>query len=174
MQKILLLHAWFDSPQGHWYPNVKSELENKGYLVHVPFLKDNQNPILEDWKQSALENFTIDENTSIIGHSLGSVLALRLAESKKISKLVLIATWDFWDLTPQHQSFFNTLINHQKIIDNCKEIIIIQSDNDPYFTQNTTQEMAERLKARTITIKGGGHFTKKFGFEKFPEIVNLF
>lgn len=173
MKKILLLHAWCATSKDHWYPWLSRELINQRFDVYIPQLKDKDSPTLKDWTKSVFKNVELDKNTIVIGHSLGSVLGLRLAERYEIKKLVLVSGWDFWDLTPEHETFFKTRIDHSKIKENVKERLIIHSDTDPYITSWQAKGFAKRLCAKFILIEGKGHFTKEDGVEKLPEVLSV-
>jgi predicted alpha/beta hydrolase family esterase len=90
-------------------------------------------------------------------------LGLKLAEKYKIKKLILVAGWDEWDKTPEHETFFKDDIDHQKIRGNVKDIVVIHSDNDPYISKVVAEKMAKKLGARFILMPGRGHFTKSDG-----------
>ena len=85
--------------------------------------------------------------------------------------MFLVAGWDFDDLTYEHRLFWKTKINHKKIKKNVKEIYCISSDNDPYTTAFTVEEMNKRLGGKFILIKGAGHFTEKDGVKKIPDLL---
>jgi hypothetical protein len=174
-KNALVLHCWYGNPESNWYPWLKSELEKKNYQVSVPKLPtmDTDLPDMDKLLEFVKNNFEINKETIIIGHSLGAVLALRLAEKYKFSKLISVSGWDFDDLTPEHQKFWPNKINHQVIKENVKDILCITSDNDPYFSVFQTEEMAKRLNAKFLLIKNAGHFTEKFGITKIPEILEL-
>ena len=171
-KKVLILHAWHSKPDSLWYPWLKEKLEEKGYevcLPEIPTMKDdypNMNKQL-----TFVENLLkIDKETTIIGHSLGCLLAMRLAEKYSYQKMILVAGWDFDDLTDNHKSFWQNKINHDLIKKNVKEIYCITSDNDPYITLFQAQEMSKRLGAKCIVIKKGGHFATA---EKIKQIIQL-
>lgn len=172
VKKALILHCWFGSSKDNWYPWLKKELTKKGYQVFVPDLPAMRTnlPDMELQLKKINKTLEVDINTIVIGHSLGSVLALRLAERKSFGKMILVAGWDFDDLTEEHQSFWKNKINHEKIRRNVKEIYCLHSNDDPYITAFQAEEMCKRLNGRFILIRGGGHLTKKEGFIKLPEI----
>lgn len=176
MKKLLILHCWFDTPNDHWYPFLKEAMEKKGYEVHVPQLMDKDVPTLQDWTDSALKDFVLDEETSIIGHSLGGLLALKLVQNSnvRINKLVVASSWDFWDLTPEHKTFFEIPMDHEKIMKNSNKITVVHSTTDPYITVFQAGEMAMRLNADFIKIENGGHLQAQDGFKEFPQLVELF
>jgi predicted alpha/beta hydrolase family esterase len=171
----LILSGWQCDSNSNWYPWLKKELEKRDYQVFLPQLPtmDIDLPDQETQLEFIKNNFNIDENTVVIGHSLGGVLALRLAEKFKLKQMILISAWDFNDLTTEHQKFWLNPINHQLIKNNVSNITCITSDNDPYFSVFQTQEMAKRLNAKFILIKNAGHFTESFGITQIPEILEL-
>jgi predicted alpha/beta hydrolase family esterase len=183
---VLILGGWYCKPTDHWYPWLKSELEKKGYKAEIPELltMDRDYPDLETmFNQVEKLYFDIDElgksadskshqyekEIILVGHSLGSLLALRLAEKYKINKLILLATWDYDDLTTNHKSFWKSPLNHSLIKQNSKEIHIFITNNDPYFTPFQGQEMTKRLDAHSHFIKNMGHFCK----DSDPALENL-
>lgn len=175
-KNALVLPGWYCNPSSNWYPWLKTELEKRGYQVFLPTLPtmDTDLPDLETQLTYLQNNFDINENTLIIGHSLGSVLALRLAEKHKLGQLILVSGWDFDDLTIEHQKFWSNKINHQLIKSNVSDITCITSDNDPYFSMFQTQEMAKRLNAKFVLIENAGHFTEdKFDITQIPQILEL-
>ncbi len=176
MKKIIILHCWYNGPEGHWYPRLKEELEKKGYTTVVPDIPEfrTDHPQLKKVMNQIISENTPDGNTSLVGHSLGTLLALRLAERLVLDKLVLVAGWDFDDLTDGHKSFWKNKINHEKIKKNVKEIYVIHSDNDPYITAIQAEDMSKRLGAKFVLVKGAGHFTRKDKIVELPQVGDIF
>ncbi|MBI5449188.1 serine hydrolase family protein [Candidatus Gottesmanbacteria bacterium] len=176
MKKALILHAWYNNPTSHWYPWLKDELEKKKYTVCVPELP-TMNTDLPDMKKQlrSIENLhIIDPDTTLIGHSLGCLLALRVAEKIAYKKMILVAGWDFDDgTTPGHKLFWPNKIDHAAIKTHVKKIYCISSDNDPYTPATQVEDMSKRLKGVFILIKGAGHFVEKDGITCFPELLPL-
>lgn len=175
MKKALILHCWFGSPEGDWYPWLKIELEKKGYTVLVPKLPtmDTKNPDMETMLKFIDEQNFVDADTVVIGHSLGSVLTLRLAERTQFKTGIIFAGWDYNDLTPEHESFWQTMIDHSLIRQNVPEWVTPISDNDPYVTKFNAHEIADRLGAKAIDVGMKGHFLAKDGVLEVPEILEF-
>jgi len=174
MQKMaLILHAWHNKPQDVWYPWLKKELGKKDYQVFIPNLPTMKTdlPNMRLQLKKIDKTLNVNKNTIVIGHSLGCLLALRLAEKKTYRKMFLVAGWDFNDLTKEHQLFWPNKLNHAKIKENVKNIYCISSDNDPYITAFQVKEMSKRLGGKFILIKGAGHFGKKEKTRKIPKII---
>lgn len=175
MKQAIILQGWYQKTDSNFYPWLRKELENKGYTVFLPDLPTIYTDLPDMAKQLAYieENININNETVIIGHSIGCLLAMRLAEKLSFGKMILIAGWDFDDLTKEHQLFWPNKINHTKIKENVKEIYCISSDNDPYMTAFTVEAMAKRLDAKFILVHGAGHFTNDFGITEIPQMLEL-
>lgn len=83
MKNIFIIHGTEGHPKENWFPWLKQELEEKGYNVLVPqFPSPPIVPakiaewfdVLKDYEQY------INEDTIIIGHSLGGIFTLRMLE----------------------------------------------------------------------------------------------
>lgn len=172
---ILFLQSWYSKITDNWYPWLKNELEQKGYTTHFPDIPEMRQDVPDMAKilkyLKALK--VINQNTIIIGHSLGNLLAMRLAEKFTFKQMILISAWDYDDLCEGHRLFWKSKINHSKIKEHVKNITVIHSDNDPYYTAIAGEDTSNRLEARFILIKGGGHFGSKDGTKKIPEILTL-
>lgn len=174
MQKsALILHAWLNGPDKHWYPWLKKELEKKGYTTYLPEIPtmNSNNPDLATQMKFIEDTVPLDTNMLVVGHSLGCVLTMRLAEKHTFGKMFLVAGWDFDDLTVEHQSFWPNKIDHAAIKKHVKEIICISSDNDYYGSLFQAESLAKRLAAKFILVKGAGHFIESNGITKISELL---
>ena len=175
MQQSIILTGWPLKPTDEWYPWLKTELENKNHHVFVPNLPTmlTKKPNMSKMIQYLGKKYTFSNQTNIIGHSLGTVLGMRLAETHKFNNLILVAGFDFDDLTTELESFWPNKLNHSKIISNTKSRFVFSSDNDPYVTEYISKEMSKRLKADFILIKNAGHFMKRDGIAQIPQLLSL-
>jgi predicted alpha/beta hydrolase family esterase len=174
-KKVLFLQSWFSQITDNWYPWLKKELEKKGYTTYfldIPEMRKDVPDMSQILKYIETLN-VIDDDTIIIGHSLGNLLAMRLAEKFQYKQMILVSAWDYDDLCEGHKLFWKTKINHSKIKDHVKNITVIHSDNDPYYTAIAAEDTSKRLNAKYIVVKGGGHFGTKDGTKEIPEIVGL-
>lgn len=175
MKQVLILQGWPQKTTSHWYPWLKKQLEKKGYQVFLPaiptmYTKHPHMPTQIKYLESLLK---IDKETVIIGHSLGTQLAMRLAERHAYKTMILVGGWDFNDLTAGIESFWSKPLNHKKIIQNTSIRYVIHSDNDPYVTKLIAGDMAGRLKAEFVFITKGGHFMDSDGYKQFPKLLKL-
>ncbi len=176
MKKALILHCWFGSPIGDWYPWLTTELTKRGYEVWVPELPtfETNAPDLETAIKFVMDKNFVDSETIVIGHSLGTLLAMRLAERIQYAQAILLAAWDYNDLTPEHASFWHNMIDHDLCKKNVAKWSVLISDNDPYVTKILAGEVAGRFGAEKIMVGPKGHFlAKDDGVTEVPEILTL-
>jgi uncharacterized protein len=176
MKKALILHAWYSKPETDWYPWLKTELESKGYEVMVPEIPtfETKAPEMETAIEAVLGLNFLDQDTVIIGHSLGTLLTMRLAERYKFAHAILMAAWDYNDLTPEHQSFWKTMLDHTKCKTNVSKWSVLISDNDPYVTKIIAGEVADRFGASKTYCGAKGHFSQEMdGITEVSEILEV-
>lgn len=180
---FFIIHGIYGHPHENWFPWLKKELETQGYEVIVPKFPTPLDQSLESWLRvfSQYEN-KINEETILIGHSLGAAFILDYLEqtNKKIKVAFLVAGYhklvnnEFDEL---NKTFVGRKFDWNKIKQNCEKFFIVASDNDPYIPLEINKELAKILNEDLQIIHNGGHLNKKAGFDKFPkllETVNLF
>jgi len=179
MKNAIILHAMDDSPDNHWYPWLKSQLEQKGYHVWLPQLPDDKNPQINVWVPFIMEGGQFSENTVIIGHSAGAAVILSVAQDLKvkISQAILVAGFSTY---PGGDGILKPKYNWEKIKSNVAQMIFINSDNDPYGHNDVRgREMLDNLNMDggiQIIMAGQGHFCENtFGhsYKEFPFLLTL-
>ena len=104
MKNAIIVHGTEGYPEENWYPWLKKELEQQGYKVSVPQFPSP--PVIpakiSEWFD-VLEDYEIDEETLLIGHSLGGVFTLRILEKLShpvkaafISVIVCNRFYSYW------------------------------------------------------------------------------
>ena len=93
--KVLIIHGFEGNGDGNWFPWMKNNLEKLGCEVFTPTMSTSHHPDLQSW-MNELQPYLdqLDENSIVIGHSLGSKAALHLLAQggKKVGKLFLVAS----------------------------------------------------------------------------------
>ena len=91
--KYLYLHGYTSSGDRPRHLGYKAALEALGHEVVMPNLPNTDFPVEEEQVAAALAATELDENTILVGHSLGAIVAMKaLTKSgKKIAGLILIA-----------------------------------------------------------------------------------
>lgn len=171
-QNVFIFHGIYGSPDENWFPWLKNELEAKGCTVHIPHFPTREDLKPADWWK-AFEPYEkhLDEDSIIIGHSLGCAFALKVIEKHPVKAGYFVApafgkTQN--DFTPIMALIADQKFDWVKIRSHCAQNHIFHSDNDPYLPKEKAEKLAKNLHAEVEWVKGAGHFNSKAGYEKFP------
>lgn len=186
MNTAILIHGWpgkeeyFDpkepSPSNnHWFPWLQHQLLIKSILTQTPEMPDAWEPRYEKWKKT-FEQFTLNEDTALIGHSCGAGFLVRwLSETTtKVGHVVLVAPW----MDPHHEEresiadFFDFTIDPDLSTRTSGVTVFISEDDEPAMLE-TVSLLEQSLKGVEIKrFSGKGHFTiGDMGTEEFPELL---
>lgn len=174
-----IFHGTAGYPTENWFPWLKEKLEAKGLEVFVPQFPTPEGQSFEAWVE-VLEPYLskIDENTILVGHSLGGEFLLKLLESgeQKVKIAVFVGTPIGvkpilnYDRDAAFINGFN--FNWDKIKNKAQAFIVYQSDNDPYVGLGNGQELAKQLGTELSFIPNAGHFNEKAGYLKFEGLLS--
>ena len=174
---FFIIHGVYGNPEENWFPWLKKELEGQGYEVIVPKFPTPLDQSLESWTRvfSKYED-KINEETVLIGHSLGAPFILNYLEKtgKKIKAAILAAAFHKQlgiQYDEMNRTFVDRQFNWEKIKQSCSKFFIFNSDNDPWIPLETAQELAKNLNAELNIVHDGGHLNKKAGYDEFPLIL---
>ncbi len=176
---IFIIHGTEGYPAENWFPWLKQELEKLGCNVFVPQFPSP--PIvpakISEWFD-VLKNYEqyINEETILIGHSLGGIFTLRLLE--KLEKPVKGACFVGTPIGvkpilnyDRDSSFSGFSFDWQNIKNKAKYFVVYQSDNDPYVGLENGKVLSEKLGVDLTFIPNAGHFNKKAGYTSFPNLL---
>lgn len=92
-QNFVFIHGFMSDSNSVFFPWLESELVKKGYSVQNKSLPNTNNPKVDDQVEFILNNYSFNEDTTIIAHSLGCVVAKKLLPrlKEKISSVIMIA-----------------------------------------------------------------------------------
>jgi hypothetical protein len=182
-KRVFIIHCWEGTPEKHWYPWVKKELEKLGFEVHVPSMPNTEHPKISAWI-STLEKLAspVDEKTYFIGHSIGCQTILRflqtLPEEARIGGAILVAGFfNLKELETEEEKqiikpWLETPIDSEKIKRICPNVIAFFSDDDPYVPTSEAKVFKERLDSTNFVDEKRGHFTKRDGATEMPEVLH--
>ena len=174
MTNVFIIHGSYGHPKENWFPWMKYELEKLNCNVFVPKFPTPKDQRLDAWLK-VLEDYDeyLNENSILVGHSMGCALILRKLElmKKKVKVVFLVGgfTKDLWNgkYGSIIDTFFYKGFDWQKIKDSARKFMIYQSSNDPLVSVSMGKEMAEKLEGDLIMVKNAGHFNEESGFTKF-------
>ena len=158
----------------HWLPWLQQQLIVNGILAQTPEMPEPYLPVYENWKK-VFEQFSVDKDTILIGHSCGAGFLLRwLSENKtEVGKVALVAPW----IDPEkhlQNGFFNFEID-KDLLQRVKEISIFVSSDDEKTVLDSVEIITKHLPEIKVDWSNDkGHFT--FGdmkTEEFPELLDF-
>lgn len=156
----------------HWLPWLQHELIIRDILAQNPELPKPYEPVYEDWKK-VFEQFIIDEETILVGHSCGAGFLVRwLSENdKKVGKVVLVAPWIDVEKSLK-TGMFNFKID-PGMVKKTKGITVFYSDNEDQCILDSVNKILETVNgAKGIEMKNMGHFVfRHMGKREFPELL---
>jgi serine hydrolase len=179
-QRVIIVHCWDGYPEYCWYPYVKKELEARGFEVQIPAFPETAEPKLAAWLpvlKAAVGS--PDENTYLIGHSVGCITILRYLESlapeQKIGGAILVAGFTDNLGFEELKNFFTTPVPLDEIRNRAGHFVAIRSDDDPFVPLAHGDIFKEKLGAELITKHHFKHFSgpvdKEDSCLELPEVV---
>lgn len=176
MKRVFIIHGLQGTPNTHWKPWLKRELESKGFEVSMPQMPNSAFPSLFDWIETLKYSVgTVDENTYFVGHSLGCITIVRylagLNEGEKAGGAVLVAGF-YTDVGLPEISEFSTNIEEVKKAKNhCGKFVSILSDNDNSVPIEKGMELHSALDGELIIENKKGHFCEEDGVTELPSAL---
>lgn len=172
--KFVILHGYksrADRPRWQW---VKEELERMGHKVVIPQLPHTDEPIEAEQVEAALSATEYDENTVLIGHSLGAVVAMKTLQrlNKKIARLVLIApaidpAFEGAVTRPFHKTF-EWNIDYELIKGLAPSRLILSDLKEPIIRINYLKWLASHIDAQLVETYAEKEL---FTADKEPDIL---
>ncbi len=171
---FVILHGYTGSNQTNFIPWLKAELEQRGARVQAPQLPNTDNPTEVEQVQYVLDNVAFDENTVLIGHSLGGLVAMGVLEKlpHKIHHLMLVAPAilpqfyqgndDIDTETGERKRFidhFSYDFDFSKISSQAVHKTILQDNNDSESRKPSMRYIADNIGATLCkTVANKRHF----------------
>lgn len=170
--KIVLIHGYKSSSQGNFFPWLRDSLHAKGHEVICPDLPSADEPNPEEWTKTLIEEVgVIDDETIIVGHSIGAVTALRFleaAEARSTPKGVVLVSPPWMIKSETFQGFFLSELDFDVLMWKASRFVVIHSHDDKKIPFDHAKKYADVLHARLIERnEGEGHFLG----ERYPVIL---
>ena len=182
MENYFIIHGSFGSPFENWFGWLHDFIEDddkQRYVPQFPIGAGYQN--YENWSKLLkyyLDLGLINQNTTIIAHSIAPVFVSKFLTENKIKIKKLISICGFNNYLGINEEYDN--VNESMYFDNLKdvkqyvdEIICFYSDNDPYVKYEVEKEFADEIATEQIIIPDGGHINSESGYDTFEDIVSF-
>lgn len=183
MQKrAFIIHGWGGNPAEAWLLWLKGELEKNNFTVLVPAMPETDNPMVEKWvnKLAAVVG-KADEQTYLVGHSIGCATIIRylekLPEGQKIGGAVFVAGWfNLPNLETEEEKIIAKPwlardVDLHKVKKRAGSLVAIFSDDDPDVPLSDKDLFERELDARVIVEHNRGYFTESDGVFALPSAL---
>lgn len=164
---------YFSPSNEHWFPWLQHQLLLNDILTQTPELPRPYEPVYKDWKK-VFEQFLIDENTILVGHSCGAGFLVRyLSENKiKVGKVVLVAPYLGNKEENKDVEFFDFKIDSD-LPERTQGLAIFNSKDDNEEIQKSVEKIrSEILGVNYREFENHGHFCSgEMKSREFPELL---
>lgn len=177
MKRVIIVHGYTGYPEKNWFPWLKAALEKLELQVTVPAMPNTEAPQFSEWLPH-LEKVVgnADEDTYLVGHSLGCPTILRFLESmpkgKKVGGVVLVAGFAEPIHFDELDSFTAHAWNDEKIKQSTNKMVLINSDNDEHVPLEMGERMRDRFGAELVVLNNAGHINEKSGHTTVPFVLD--
>ena len=185
MKTAIILHGmpykeeYFD-PQNpsqsnmHWIPWLQQELILRGVLAQTPEFPEPYEPDYKAWKM-VFDQFHVDENTILIGHSCGGGFLVRwLSENNiNVGQVILAAPWLDPDISLKND-MLRFEIDRDLVQKTAGVSVIVSTDDFPDIIASVDTIVATLPEVEYTQLTGLGHFTaQSMGRTDFPELLSI-
>jgi len=184
MKKVYVIHGWDGSPEEGWFPWLKEELRKLKIETIIPEMPEPDYPKISPWVNKLKEIITNpDEDTYLVGHSVGCQTILRyleqLPEGTKVRKVILVAPWTKLnaetladeDTMEVARPWMESEINWENVNPKAIEFVAVFSKTDPYVSVSQSELFQKELDAEIIFLDGPGHLGGEDSLEELPEVL---
>lgn len=183
-QHIYIIHGWDDGPGNGWFPWIKKELTQRGKKVTIPAMPDPAHPLIDTWVPFLKRLIKLpNEETILVGHSVGGQAALRYLETLpagvKIGGLILVAAW--LHLKPEILEDEETMaiatpwierpLNWPKIRSHVDKATVIMSDDDQFVPVEDGKVLARELGAKLVVEHHKRHISGADGITALSSLL---
>ncbi len=175
MRNAVIFHGTGDDPKKNWYGWLGAQLKRAGFQVDIPNNPTiNREPISE-FLPKVLNKHTFNEETVLIGHSAGAPLILSILENIdiQIKQAVLVAGYCTHPDDQMEDPILQDKYDWDMIKRNVRDIIFINSVNDPWSCTDEQGRMMFDKLGGTQIIKNEGHFGSDYWKQEYPEFPLL-
>lgn len=177
MAQVNVIHGYTASPEENWYPWIQQTADQQHCSLKVLRLDPSPRPELSRWESQINEQMgSLDENSIVIAHSLGTVAALDYLSKnlthQRIKQLVLVAGFNgrLGRLAEVYPFIDAAQIDFELLKRQIEQRVVIYSAGDAHVPPKFSIEQAKSLDAELISAQWQGHFIDSEGCTELPEV----
>lgn len=179
MADIIIIHGTLGSPEGNWFPWMKNALEARAHSVFIPEFPTPEGQSKDGWRAVLRDQAPVfDDNTVLIGHSIGATFLLHILESMTQpvkGSFFISPVMDVIDNPEYGQlnaSFIKAEFDWSHMQHKAGLATIMHGDDDPYVPLSHAQALAHHLDVPLDVVKNGGHLNAESGYTQFAELLD--
>lgn len=159
----------------HWLPWIQKQLILHDILAQTPEMPKPYYPDYVKWSRT-FEQFNIDKDTILIGHSCGGGFLVRwLSENKvEVDKITLVAPWlDPLEKKVLDNGMFDFEID-PSIVERVGDFTVFYDESDDDYIIESVKKIEKGIKGiNLVKLQNMGHFTfSDMKTNEFPELVD--
>ena len=172
-----VFHGTAGSPEGNWFPWLKTELEAKGIPTIVPRFPTPDGESLEAWFDVLdSQEQKINPKSLLVGHSKGGMFLLKVLEKLDepveaavfVSAPIGIKPIRFYE---EDKKFSNFEFDWPRITSKANKFMVFHSDDDPYVSLGNGEKLAQLLGVELSFIPSAGHINAESGYTELPLLL---
>ena len=180
MDNYFIIHGSFSSPYSNWIGWLHDFIEGEGKQVYVPNFPigvgfqsyENWSKLLKYYVDLGL----INENTTIIGHSIAPAFISKfLIENKlKVKKCIFVCGFNnYLGIDEEYDAVNESMYTDgiESVKNYAKDIICFYSNNDPYVKYEAELDFANKVATEKILVPNAGHINSESGYDTFEDVV---
>lgn len=160
--RIVLIPGYKANAKSNFFHWLQDELHRRGYEVVIPELPNPEAPDRDEWTKALLEQVgPVNDETIVVGHSLGGAAALRFleaAEARSTPHALILVSTPWMIGSEQFRGFFMTELDFEILMWKASKMVVLHSRDDHVIPFDHAEKYAKVLHARLIEATGAGHF----------------
>lgn len=181
MKRAVILHAMDQTPSGHWYQWLKTQLEGRGYEVWVPKLPHPECPDTSEMTSFLLNSKWDFDNNLVVGHSSGAVEVLYLLQNLganvHLDSAVMVGAFEKMvpGMEKQHSKIFTQKLRLKELRTKANRLLYIHGEDDPWCPLAGARNLSDQTNGELVVIPNGGHFSTTLDsrYTEFPELISI-
>lgn len=181
MKNYIILPGTGDTPYDNWFEWLKTELENQGFNVCVPYMPQDEFCNYKNWEKvmrALVISGVVGRETTFVCHDISATFITRFLVKNRVNVEGVIAVSPFnkmlgVECDNLNKTFVTKKDTLSKIYRFVKFYHVFVSTNDPIISDADCDEFNKITNAKVHKVTGAGHFDAASGYLKFPEIIEL-
>ena len=172
--KVYIVHGLNSALDKHWFAYLVGELAKRNISCYCLPMPNPTAPDAQEWLDFLKKEIHMDDQTVLIGHSVGCVAVLTyLAHTgAKALGTILVSGFDEpLERLPQLNPFIE-LYRKQPSISPLANSYVFAALDDKSVPYELIDRLSRNLESVLIRYPHGGHFKEEDGYDTFPALLH--